>query len=210
MASGDISYRSSILLSTRKFISHYRATNAQYVAVTGASIIFGLSGLPSLQPRQNLLAILALLFIIISILYHYISGRPFGIDLSCTPTHLVDGQRQPDKIAENRDLLLLQDGSCTLHGHIQLSKLISQFNIQFSPSDEINADLRNKPKQEHTYLPQDGILKCEKVSERNFPWVLEIYSNSSVSTNDRYHKLELIDLDSNRTLARFDVIDVSY
>lgn len=202
-------YISSVFSSSKKFISYYRSTNAQYIAVTGASILFGLSGISFLQPYRNWFIISAVLFILLTILYHFYTGRPFGIDVSCVPTHLVNGERQPDKTAEHRGLVLLQDGSCALHGEIRLSQLISNFRFRFNTSDEINAELRSKPKREHSYTPSNNLLECDNVSEREFQWVLDIHSNGNLAGNDRYYTVELIDLASSRVLWKFDVIDVS-
>lgn len=208
MAGRDASIVDSILLVLQKYISHYRGTNLGYASVTTAGILFGISGIATSADIQIALRGTGGLVFALSLVYGYSTGRPFGLDISCTPTHVIKGERQPDKMSESRSNILIQGDSTIIHGEIQLSKFTQKFNIKFEPSSEIGVELQATPRREHKYNPDKNTLTCSDVTEREFPITLEVYPRGDVATSGRYHMLDIRDGDGGRVLDGFDVIDV--
>lgn len=208
MTEREISIIDSLQLVLQKYISSYRSTNIGYASVTIASVLFGISGIATEPDTQTFFRGIGFLIFLSSLIYNYYSGRPFGIDISCTPTHIVNGSREPDKMSESRENILIQDDSTIIHGELKLSKFIQDFDIRIVPSTEIQAELQTIPRREHSYNPKDNTLSCSNVTERRFPVTVEVYPRGGVASSGRYHTLKIKDRDSSRTLTKFDVIDV--
>ncbi|MFY4811609.1 hypothetical protein ACOJIV_02730 [Haloarcula sp. AONF1] len=145
-----------------------------------------------------------------SIVYNYRTGRPFGIEVSCTPTHIVGGEREPDVMSEERDIAMIQDGELVLHGTVSLSQFNDEFDICLETSSEIEAELRTKPRSEQKYNPNTNVLCCDSVSEYEFPLTIEIFPSRTVADGGRYHSFAVVDQHSNRELTKFDVINVGH
>ncbi len=193
----------------QKFVGHYRETNLGYTAVTVASILFGINGFVPNLWQKFVLGGGALMCLLLSLGYNYWSGRPFGTDVNCTPTHLVEGERQPDVMSEQRNMAMIQGEELVLHGSVRLSRFTNRFKLKLQPSSEIGAELRTKPRSEHEYNPVNNVLSCESVSEYEFPLTIEVFPERDVADGGRYHSLKLIDGSSGRILSEFDVINVN-
>ena len=174
MGLSDSSRRQSLLRILQKYLSHYRESNVTYISITLSSVLFGLNGF-TLFPRQEyVLGVGVFLCISFSLAYTYRTEQPFGIDISCTPTHLVDGRRQTDKMSEQRDIAMIQNGEVVIHGNVKISRFTDKFKMNINTSSEIDAELRTKPKTEHDYDPVQNTLSCEDISEYEFPLVIEV------------------------------------
>lgn len=192
----------------QSYINHFTDTNAYYVVSLLVPLLIGISGLladPQLQWATRALSVPVL---IAALAHGYWTGRPFGITIMCTPTHLVQGEREPDKPSESRGNILIQDDSTKVHGEIELTKFNSSFDIRFDPSSEIGVELETTPRKEHSYDPETNRLSCDNVSERQFPIKLDVYSKGSVQNAGRYHSMAIRDSTTGHSLAEFEVIDV--
>lgn len=209
MARTDESWFSSIALVFTQFIQHYRGSLFQFIGITVSSLIIGMSGIFAQSRTRDPLIFFALVLFLGSLLVSYRNGSPFGYELSCTPTHIVDGVREPDKMSESEGIILVQGETATIHGEVRLTKFIPDFRFQIKTSSEIRAELQAKPRTEHSYNPVNNILSCENVSERWFPYKIDIYPSDDVGVKGRYHTFEIIDLESEKSLIEYQVIDVS-
>ena len=208
MASGDPSYFDSTKIVVEGFLTEYKGSTANFAAITLATLIFWSSGIPANNRIVVSLRIVAVLVVGASLIYTYLTGRPFGITLNWTPTHYSNGGRAPDKMSESRGNALIQDDNLLIHGEIQFSKFMSDFSLEFSPSSDITVELENKPRKEHEYDPDESVLSCENMSERSFPIKLRVYPDRAVEQAGRYHELSFIDEKSESTIDQVDVIDV--
>ncbi|WP_143420499.1 hypothetical protein [Halorubrum sp. Ib24] len=208
MASGDPSYFDSTIIVAEGFLTEYKDSTANFVAITLATLVFWSSDIPTNNRIVNFLRAVAVFVVGISLAYTYWTGRPFGVTLDWTPTHYSDGSRVPDKMSESRGNALIQDENLLIHGEIQFSKFISNFSLDFSSSSDITVELENKPRREHEYDPDEAVLSCENMSERSFPIKLRIYPDRAVEQAGRYHELSFIDEKSDSTIEQVDVIDV--
>lgn len=208
MAISDLSWRQSLKQTFQSFFNYYRGSNTAYVSLTTATLLFGVNGFVSTQILNYALGGLAVLIFGSSIGFKYWEGRPFGISVVCVPTHVVDGEREPDKIGEQRGVALVQDGEVVLHGTTKMSKFNNEFEVQLKTSSDINAELRSIPRSEHKYDPKNNKLRCDEISEYEFPLTVEVFSKRSVAKSGRYHWFKIIDGSSGRTLVEFDVINV--
>jgi len=190
-----------------RFVSEYKDRHASYVALSLAPAIYWSSGLMSGTP-QLIVRSAAVLIIASSLLYTYIVGRPFGISLDWTPTHLSGGERTPDKMSESRGNALIQDSDLLVFGEAQFSRLSSEFELKFAPSSDIYVELENRPRKEHDYNPETNVLSCENMTEHAFPLKLRVYPERSVSEAGRYHELSVIENQSGSSIVEIDVIDV--
>jgi len=208
MSVGDLSLLDSIGIYRSNYIDHFTDTNAFHIVTAVVPILVGISGYLN-NPRYSAI-IWTLLFSILglTIVYVWWTGRPFGVEISCTPTHLVKGDRKPDKLSENRGNILIQNQSTKVHGEIQLAALNGNFDIIFEPSSEIGVELETKPRKEHSYDPDQNKLSCENVSDRRFPIKLDVFAKGEVETAGRYHSLTIKDGKTDHPLTKFDVIDV--
>lgn len=207
-AEHDTSILSSIRVVLLGYIDHFTNTNAYYLVSLVVPVLIGISGL--LRDTQNQWAVRALSvpILIIALVQGYRSGRPFGIKISCTPTHLVSGKREPDKPSESRNNILIQNNSTKIHGEIQLIRFNNSFDIRFDSSSEIGVELETKPRSEHSYDPESNRLSCADVSERRFPIKLDVYPQGSVQAAGRYHSMTIRDSKTGHILTDFEVIDV--
>lgn len=208
MASRDPSYFDSLRIVFEGFLTEYKDSTANFAAITLATLIFWSSGIPTNNRIVNSLRAVAVLVVGASLVYTYLTGRPFGITIDWTPTHYSNGSRVPDKMSESRGNALIQDENLLIHGEIQFSKFISDFSLDFSPSSDITVELENKPRKEHEYDPDRVVLSCENMSERSFPVKLRVYPDRPVEQAGRYHELSFIDEKSESTIDQLDVIDV--
>ncbi|GAA0217403.1 hypothetical protein [Halobaculum roseum] len=208
MASGDLTYGQSVFLVLRELFSEYNQTDLGPGVITLSTIIYwGSSTLSAgLLKTSVRLAIVGLA--LGSFGYVYVSERPFGVDISWTPTHIVDGTRSPDKMSETRGNALIQQSSTLIHGEIQFSKFTNGFDFQVETSSELSAEFESIPRREHDYDPESNRLKCQNMSERSFPIKLEVYPRSTAREVGRYHSLQLVDVETESVLMDVDVIDV--
>jgi hypothetical protein len=190
------------------FVSRYRETNLSFVVITSISIVFGFNGLVDFQWEDYIFGGLVVVLLIGSLLYNYLNGRPFGIEVSCTPTHIVDEDREPDMESDDRDIALIQNGELVLHGNVRLSKFHEEFSICLDTSSEIEAELRTIPRKEQEYDLANNSLSCNDVSEYEFPLTIEIFPNRTVADGGRYHSFAIVDQDSNQKITEFDVLNV--
>ncbi|AHZ22014.1 hypothetical protein C439_06000 [Haloferax mediterranei ATCC 33500] len=210
MGRRQVSYLESIKLFLRNYISHYTETNLAFIGtlcLTGFGTISGLTLEPWLQ---NLLRIIGVVGLVISLTYAFFDGRPFGIDISCAPTHLVGEERNPDMMAKNRGLALIQDGESVIHGRVKISRFSNNFGLVFDTADGVGSELRMTPKSEQEYDPDESRLSCSDVSEREFQFVLEVFPKWRVESGGRYHWLEIQDEDTGKVLTEYQIIDVSH
>ncbi|WP_222915155.1 hypothetical protein [Natrinema sp. SYSU A 869] len=172
--------------------------------------MFGVNGFASFPWKKPILGGSAVIGIVLSLVYNYRIGCPFGIDMNFTPTHLVDGERQPDTMSERKGIAIIQNDELVIHGTVQLSRFTDRFKLALQTSSEIEVELRTIPKKEHEYDPEKNIVQCKEVTEFEFPIIIEIFPKRGVAEGGRYHRLELVDMHSNRTLVEFDVLNVGY
>ncbi|WP_227380868.1 hypothetical protein [Haladaptatus halobius] len=205
---GDLSRWHSLTQSFQNFVDYYRGTNISYAAITVSTILFGVNGFFSPVWIRFFLGGGAVTIFSLSVIYKYWEGKPFGVSVDTTPSHLVDGNRQPDKMGERRDIALIQNGEVLLHGNVLLSRFSDQFVLNIDSSEDINAELRAIPRSEHDYNPRTNVLKCDNVTEYEFPITIEVFPNRSVAEGGRYFWLEISDGRSSRLLEKFDVINV--
>jgi hypothetical protein len=207
MVSDTPGYGRSLSLYTGQFWGYYKQSRGRYFALTVAPFLFALGGV--LPPTNSSIAHgLAAVFFVASFVVAAIRGRPYGIKISCTPTHCVDGGREPDKPSENRGNILLQEDTNKLHGEVDLSNLRSSFDLRFETTDGINAELENVPRSEHDYSPRESRLQCGNVTEYTFPIKVLLVPAGSASELGRYHALSIVDEDTGTVLQRYDAIDV--
>ncbi|RZV05208.1 hypothetical protein BDK88_4231 [Natrinema hispanicum] len=207
---GEPSRWQSLKRTFNKFVSQYRETNLGFVALSVASVLFGINGFVSFSRHRLVLGGGAITCISLSLAYNYKIGRPFGIDITCTPTHIVDGERQPDTMSEQRGIAMIQDGELVLHSTVQLSRFTNEFELYLETSAEIEAELRTIPKSEHKYDPEENVLWCEEVNEFDFPLIIEVFPKRGVAEGGRYHKLKIVDQNSGRSLVGFDILNVGH
>lgn len=171
-------------------------------------LLIGISGLLPEPQLQWIVGAFSLPILFAAFVHAYWTGRPFGIRVCCTPTHLVSGEREPDKPSERRDNILIQNHSTKIHGVMELTRFNSSFDIQFDSSSEIGVELETKPRREHSYNPETNRLSCTDVSDRQFPIKLDVYPRGSVQSAGRYHSLTIRDSETGHALSNFEVIDV--
>ncbi len=168
----------------------------------------GVAGIVSSQRLSQALVLVGIILLSIILIYAYWTGRPFSIRISCTPTHLVNGERRPDKPSEERDNILIQSDSTKVHGEIELTRFNSNFDIHFDSSSEINVELESIPRQEHSYDPEENRLTCANITDHRFPIKLDIYPSRNVKSAGRYHSLTIEDNKTGSILFSSEVIDV--
>lgn len=205
----DIGWKKSISIAGEQFLAHYRGSQNEFFGITLSSIVFGLSSYwprDGLQPELRLVAggIFAL-----SLIHSYYTGRPFGIDLTCTPTHHVDGDRKTDTMSERAGNILIQGDTGLVQGDVSLTRFVSDFSIKFDTSSEIRAELKAVPRSEHHYDPETNTLSCDNVSEKWFPYELEVYPATDIGKTGRYHSLKIREESTGKVLIDYQVIDVS-
>lgn len=202
------SFSASLSAVTQDYVEHFTGTNTYRVVSLAVPFLFGISALPNSPQVVTGVRVLSALVLLGGLLFGYWTGRPFGLSISCTPTHLVSGNREPDKLSEMRGNILIQDGSTKLHGEMELTKFNDGFDIRFDCSSEIDVELEAKPRGEHTYDPDANRLYCDESTEYQFPIKLGVYPEGNVQTAGRYHSLAIEDSETGRPLAQFEVIDV--
>lgn len=203
-----MSVSSSIKTVLESYIDHFTGTNAYYVVSLLVPTLIGISGLLSDPQHQWIVRALSVPVLVIALGHGYWTGRPLGIKISCIPTHLIDGERAPDKPSESRNNILIQNGSTKVHGEIKMTKFNNSFDIHFDSLSEIGVELETTPRKEHSYDPENNTLSCQKTSERGFPVKLDVYPKSNVESAGRYHYLTIRDDNTGHALVDFEVIDV--
>lgn len=207
MCADTSEYSRAIKLSMGRFWDYYWQSKSRYAAITLAPALSAASGF--VEPKHSgTLNLLAVVLIALSLGFVYVSGRPFGINISWTPTHSVNGTREPDTASEKRGNILLQEDTNKLHGQVELSRLTRSFELEFDGSDGVDIELESIPNSEHEYDPKENVLKCSSVSEYQFPMKVNAYPGREVSQAGRYHSLKIRDKQSDRVLQEFDVINV--
>lgn len=200
-------YSRSLSLYAGQFWEYYKQSRGRYFALTVAPFLFALGGV--LPVTYSLIAHgLAVVFFVASFVVAAVRGRPYGIEISCTPTHCVNGSREPDKPSENRGNILLQEETNKLHGEIEVSNVTNSFDLRFETTDGINVELESTPRSEHDYDPAESRLCCEAVTEHTFPIKILLIPSGSTSELGRYHALAIVDEQTGKVLERYDAIDV--
>jgi len=206
----DVSeYGRALQLSIKTYLEYYWNSKARYAVISLAPAFSALAGLVD-PGHSDALYALTVLSVGLSAVYVFYTGRPFGVEVSLTPTHLVDGTREPDVPSKNRDIVLLQEEENKIHGEVELSRLTRSFELEFAASSGINVELEATPRNEHEYLPKQNILECDSVSEFSFPLKIGIYPARGVNEVGRYHTLKVYDNRSGRILRQFDAINVRH
>jgi hypothetical protein len=208
MSASEVSYWDSIKRVVGSFVSEYKDTTVSYSAITAATLLFWASGAVGDTPAQTGLRVLSVGVVLGSLVYTFVTGRPFGIQLDWTPAHIVDGKGTSDKESESRGNALIQNSDLLIHGEVRFSKFDSDFQLLFETSSEITAELENRPRAEHNYDPEENILSCRNISDRTFPIKLRVYPERPVEQAGRYHDLSFVDGKSGSTISQVEVIDV--
>lgn len=193
----------------QNYVDHFTDTNTYHVLSILTAIVFaGVLGFLSDLLYQVVVIAVWLVIFLVGLYQVYRTGRPFGINVSCTPTHLVNGDREPDKSSEQRGNILIQNNSTKIHGQVELTRFNNSFDIYFDSSSEINVELETVPRREHSYDPERSRLSCRNVSDYQFPIKLVIYPMDTVERAGRYHSLMIRDGNTDRVISEFEVIDV--
>lgn len=210
MVSGDPSWVESAKIIGKQYVSHFLDSTTGDFSTVIASVLFGVSGIFPNSGLQKPLRIVALLIFVLALVYIFIDGRPFGVDVTFTPTHLVDGEREPDTMSENAGVVLIQNEPTLVYGTIKLSKFTRGFKFKFSTRRDTRVELQMKPRKEHQYDPSENILECDSPSDRSFPVKFEIYPVDDISSRGRYDYLKLKDESTGKALLEYQIIDASY
>lgn len=138
---------------------------------------------------------------------YYARYRPFGIQVTYTPTSEdEDNSLLPDKIAEEQGNAYIQNGHVTIVMMVKISDKRESFNIKFNTVEEIDLELRDTPQNEHTLNNEPLILSCDEVTTRRFPVVLEVYTSNIMKQPTSEYPLKIKDMDSGRDLLEITLV----
>lgn len=187
----------------RPFLSYYKDTSTAWATGTISTVCWITSSILGSTILQ-VFAVSALLFPAAVL---FTKNRPFGIQVSCTPTTVVEGQREPDKIAEDKEEVVIENGKAVISARVTIASFIDEFSIHLHSSQSLTVELRAKPRQEHTYDPSENILSCDQITERQFPMTIEIYPPIDPEIRRKHYEFEMVENKSQRKLATMDVMN---
>lgn len=183
------------------FLFYYKNTLTAWITGTLTTIFWISSSIFG----SHELRIVSVLTLVLPALFTYLSKRPFNIRMSLTPTHLVDGQREPDLMSKKRGKATIQNGKAVISGRIDLASTMNKFEVMFDGSDALEIELRARPRKEHDYDPDSNILRCGSISEYEFPVTIEVYPVDQDAPDRRHYQMEVQDKISTRTLATIEI-----
>ncbi|MFC7028540.1 hypothetical protein ACFQH8_16145 [Halomicroarcula sp. GCM10025710] len=132
--------------------------------------------------------------------------RPFGIQIDLTPIAAVDGEKEPDKVAESRGEAILRSGECEIRGGVVVSERLDSFTIQFDVPDDIRVELRDIPCAEQMYDPEKKILRADDVSVYRFSIVLLVYFEEYVAGQTYEYPLKIRDGNGGKPIQSIDLV----
>lgn len=144
-------------------------------------------------------AIAASVYVVPAISY-YLYYRPFGIEVSYTPTVEKNGERTADKVAEKRGEAHLRNGKCVITLLIDISDYRENFELEFRTSNEVHTEFRDIPRDEHNFSYDPLTLSGSDITTRRFQLVLEVFLEGDTSTPTDEYPLEIVDIESGRNI----------
>lgn len=185
------------------FMTEYLYSDLSKISAFGFTGFTALSELFGIRP----LLFPALLLLVVPPYVYYNKYRPFGIQITYTPMNEPqDGNPAPDKMAEDKGNAYLQNGKCTITFMTKISEKREKFDIRLETADEIQIELRDKPRNEHNITSDPLTLSGENITTREFPVVVDVYSDCNTKQlTDRY-PLKIVDVKSGRCLLEITLI----
>jgi|AntDeeMetagen285_2_1112576.scaffolds.fasta_scaffold02496_5 hypothetical protein len=186
----------------RPFLSEYKSSILAWGSGLLGTILWIASSVLSSTP----VAVSAAGMYIVPAVGYYVAYRPFGIQIDLTPITTVDGEKEPDKVAESRDEAILREGECELRGGVTISERLNSFIIQFSVPDDIRIELRDIPCSEHDYDAEKNILRADDVSVYRFSIVLLVYFEEYVDGQTYEYPLKIRDGEDGKSIQSIDLV----
>ncbi|TQQ83646.1 hypothetical protein EGH24_02320 [Halonotius terrestris] len=156
---------------------------------------------------SKLLQVIAAAIYVLPASSYYLYYRPFGIDISYTPTTKENGKRTADKVAEQRNEAHIQNGECVITFLVDISPQRDDFHLEFSTPDEVYAEFRDIPLEEHDFEYDPLTLSCGNISKRQFQVILEVFLEKDRSKAVKQYPLKVIDAESGRSMLDISIVD---
>jgi hypothetical protein len=199
---GDFLNITHIRAEFRPFLAEYKSS----ILAWGSGILGTVLWIASSVLSSSPIAISAAGMYIIPALGYYLAYRPFGIQIDLTPIATVDGEKEPDKVAESRGEAILRSGKCELRGGVTISERLDSFTIQFDVPDDIYIELRDIPCAEQEYDPEKNILRANDVSVYRFSIVLLVYCEEYVDGQTQEYPLKIQDGEGGKPIQSMDLV----
>ncbi|MFC7251106.1 hypothetical protein ACFQJ5_14825 [Halomicroarcula sp. GCM10025324] len=186
----------------RPFLSEYKSS----ILAWGSGILGTVLWIASSVLSSTPVAISAAGMYIAPAVGYYLAYRPFGIQIDLTPIAAVDGEKEPDKVAESRGEAILRSGECEIRGGVVVSERLDSFTIQFDVPDDIRVELRDIPCAEQMYDPEKKILRADDVSVYRFSIVLLVYFEEYVAGQTYEYPLKIRDGNGGKPIQSIDLV----
>lgn len=202
MSSGDFLSVAHLRAEFRPFLSEYKSSILAWGSGLLGTVLWIASSVLSSTP----VAVSAAGMYIVPAVGYYLAYRPFGIQIDFTPITTVDGEKEPDKVAESRGEAILRSGECELRGGVTISERLDSFAIQFDVPDEIRVELRDIPCAEHKYDFEENILCTDNVSVYRFSIVLLVYLEGNPDGQTNEYPLKIRDGEGGKPVQSIDLV----
>lgn len=186
----------------RPFLSEYKSS----ILAWGSGILGTVLWIASSVLGSTPVAVSAAGMYVVPAVGYYLAYRPFGIQIDLTPIATVEGEKEPDKVAESRGEAILRSGECELRGGVTISEQLDDFAIQFDVPDDIRVELRDIPCVEQEYDPEKNILSADDVSVYRFSIVLLVYFEEHVDGQTYEYPLHIRDGDGGKPVQSIDLV----
>lgn len=186
----------------RPFLSKYKSS----ILAWGSGVIGTVLWIASSVLSSTPIAVSAAGMYVIPAVGYYLAYRPFGVQIDLTPIGTVDGEKEPDKVAESRGEAILRDGKCEIRGGITISEQLDSFAIQFDVPNDIRVELRDIPCREHDYDHKGNVLRADDVSVYRFSIVLLVYLEEHVDGQTYEYPLKIRDAEGGKTVQSMDLV----
>ncbi|WP_254809724.1 hypothetical protein [Natronosalvus amylolyticus] len=199
---GDFLSIAHLRAEFRPFLSEYKSS----ILAWGSGILGTVLWIASSVLSSTPVAVSAAGMYVVPVIGYYLAYRPFGIQIDLTPIATVEGEKEPDKVAESRGEAILRSGECELRGGVTISERLDDFAIQFDVPDDIRVELRDIPCAEQEYDPEKNILRADNVSVYRFSIVLLVYSDEYVEGQTYEYPLKIRDGEGGKPVQSIDLV----
>lgn len=199
---GDVLSIAHLRAEFRPFLSEYKSS----ILAWGSGILGTVLWIASSVLSSTPVAISAAGMYIVPAIGYYLAYRPFGIQIDLTPIATVEGEKEPDKVAESRGEAILRSGDCEIRGGVTISERLDSFAIQFDVPDDIRVELRDIPCAEQEYDPEKSILCADDVSVYRFSIVLFVYFEEYTEGQTYEYPLKIRDGEGGKPVQSIDLV----
>lgn len=155
---------------------------------------------------STLLQVAAVSIYIIPAVAYYFRFRPFGIEISYTPTVEKDGELTADKVAEERGEAHLRNGECVITFLVDISDYKDDFDLEFRTTDEICVELRDIPLEEHSFNRDPLALSATNITARRFQLVTDVFLAQGTTAPTSEYPLKVVDASSGRCIRDIKLV----